>query len=118
MKSIVTTSALLVGALAFSLPAFANDSGSRQMVTVIDVDFKGKPPFKRSVETLPMQDLAALEAAESAQKTTKVVTIDFKGKPPFKRNVENLVVRDIASLETVSSERRTNFRGKPPFSRR
>ena len=117
MNRVTVGSALLIGALTIGAPTFATDISADNTVKVVEIDFKGKPPFKRTVSRLPVADVAALEAAADAEPRTRVVSTDFKGKPPFRRNVENLVVRDVASLEADDSERRTNFRGKPPFKR-
>ncbi len=37
-------------------------TGSNDTVKRVVVDFKGKPPYKRTVETLSVTDIAALEA--------------------------------------------------------
>ena len=114
MKKNIIVGLIGIGAICLAAPTFAADSNSDDLVKIVTVDYKGKPPFKRRVETLPMADIAAMEES----KTTRVSTVDFKGKPPFRRNVETLNVVDIAVLEPASEASRTSFRGKPPFNRR
>ena len=117
MKTGFKIAMLGIGASLLAAPALATDSNNANEVTIVSVDYKGKPPFKRSFETVPMADVAALEAAESASQTIKVTTVDFSGKPPFRRNVEQLTVVDTAALEPAREQSRTSFRGKPPFKR-
>ena len=114
MKKNVMVGLIGIGAICLAAPTMAADANSGEEVTIVTVDYKGKPPFKRRTETLPMADVAALDAA----KTTRISTVDFKGKPPFRRNVETVNVVDMAVLEPANEQSRTSFRGKPPFKRK
>lgn len=114
MKSRYVVITLFICAMTFATSSQAADNVENETVTLVSVDFKGKPPFKRRYEQVPVADIAALEKSPSE---VKIVTVDFKGKPPFKRNVEKLTVVDIAALEGAEAANRTNFRGKPPFRR-
>ena len=113
MTSKLIVSMLGCGAIFLSAPSFSADINAVEEVKIVTVDYKGKPPFKRRIETLPMSDVAALETS----KPTRVRSVDFKGKPPFRRNVESLEVVDVAALAPADEESKTSFRGKPPFKR-
>lgn len=99
------------------LAIFATAAQAEQsLVRVWDVDYTGKPPYTRSVQELPMADVARMEMAESA--TVEVRTVDFSGRPPFNRGVETLRVVDAAQLEAETGEKsRPGFRKRPPFTR-
>ncbi len=114
---------ILVGTGAGAGSALAGDtmpSAGAEMVTIHDVDFRGRPPFRRSMETLPASEVARLEPQSAAGgETVTVRTIDFSGKPPFRRATETLPVAEVARLEAASetSRRPSRFRGYPPFHR-
>lgn len=111
--------ALGLSALALGSPLVTANDASQQaepMVTVHHVDFRGKPPFRRSRETLPLTDIAEVTTMDLAAQT-RVSKVDFKGRPPFKRNKEKLDVVDIAKLETVNPEATTK-RPQPRFASR
>ena len=80
-------------------------------VTIWDTDFKGRPPFERNKQTMPVTEAARFETA----KATEVRTVDFSGRPPFQRSVEKLVVVDSARFEV--DEDRVDFSGRPPYKR-
>ena len=113
MKKNVIVGLIGIGAICLAAPTMAVDANSGEEVTIVTVDFKGKPPFKRRTVTLPVADVAALEAT----KTTRVRSVDFKGRPPFRRNIETVNVVDMAVLEPAGEQSRTSFRGRPPFKR-
>lgn len=90
---------LLTGlALGSIMSASADDIG---MTTVWTVDYSGKPPFKRKLETLPVAELNRFETG----KVTEVRTVDFRGKPPYARNRQVVDVVDLARFEVVQEER-------------
>ena len=72
MKKNVIVGLIGIGAICLAAPTMAADANSGEEVTIVTVDYKGKPPFKRRTETLPMADVAALDAA----KTTRISTVD------------------------------------------
>ncbi len=98
-------------ALAVSSVAVANDT---ETVTVQSVDFKGKPPFKRTMDELPVSDVAQFE---QDQEMVAVKVVQMGSKPPYKRRTVYLPVTDVAQFETTDDASKTNFRGKPPFKR-
>lgn len=118
-------SIITIGLSTFVLaaPAIADGTASEATVTITKTDFKGRPPFKRRSETLPVQDVASLETtqATSTGEYVTITTVDFKGKPPFKRRTETVLVENIASYEIESSDngdtRKSRFSGKPPYRR-
>lgn len=86
------------------------------LVQVWEVDYSGKPPYSRSLQTLPMADVARMETESSEM--VEVRTVDFSGRPPFNRGVETLRVVDAAQLEAETGERSVpGFRKRPPFIR-
>lgn len=77
------------------------------------IDFKGKPPFKRKRVLMNVVDIAALEPVE-----TRMIWKRAPGKPPYKRLWVEVPVVDAASLELVPVEKKkASFRGSPPFRR-
>jgi hypothetical protein len=50
-----------------------------EQVTVMEVEMRGKPPYRRTYKTLPMSDADRPESG--SQSNTKL-----EGRPPFKRN--------------------------------
>lgn len=96
--------------------AWANDATTTQVKTV---DFSGKPPFKRSVETLPVTDVAQLETLDAS--TVEMVTmrvVKMGGKPPYRRTTIEVPVIDVAQLEAAEQgSEKTKFKGRPPFKR-
>ena len=83
-------------------------------VTVQAVEFKGKPPFKRSMKQLAVSDVAQVE---QDQEIVTVKVVQMGSKPPYKRRTVYLPVTDVAQVEEVSDTTKTDFRGKPPFKR-
>jgi hypothetical protein len=126
MRSLVIST--LAVALGASAACQANESdratraGDAETVQVWSVDMQGKPPYKRRLETLTVQDAASVETetdrGDRETRTVQVRTVDTTGKPPFKRRVETLAVSDAASLE-VEADRveGPKLRGRPPFNR-
>lgn len=80
--------------------AFAAGDDAEATVAVHNVDFRGRPPFKRNIEYLPLSEVARLETAtaEGARETV-IRTVDFSGRPPFQRNIERVEIVDAARLE-------------------
>jgi len=99
----------LIGVLAAGLvtllgvPVESVASCKENCVTKITSDFRGRPPFKRRVETLSAVDIAQVEVKEVGE-LVEVKTVDFKGRPPFKRRSEMLVSVDIAEVEMSAEE--------------
>jgi len=121
-------SLIAVVALPLGGAAVAADRSEAESVTVHSVDMRGKPPFRRSVETLSVTEAARLERSAPAQRyaptgeTVTVRTVDYSGRPPFKRRSETLDVAEVARLEAVASEqeeqvRSVDYSGRPPFRR-
>lgn len=73
-----------------------------------EVDYSGKPPFKRTLVEVEVADIAQMETVE----TQFVRTTDFSGKPPFKRNLETLEVVDTAVLEEADVDTKVSKPGK------
>lgn len=102
------------------------DEPTAPTVVVRTVDFRGKPPFERRQERLPVTEAARLEREPATIAPTSelvpVRTVDFRGKPPYRRRTEYVPVIDAARLEPTAEPRSpeeagTNFRGRPPFRR-
>lgn len=110
LKSMTALAAL---AAVGSSPVFA---AGEQTAKIWTVNYDGRPPFSRSVEELPVTDVARLEAAGA--EVVEVRTVDYSGRPPYKRGTETLRVIDSARLEPGDeNESRPRFMGKPPFHR-
>jgi hypothetical protein len=101
MKMISVIAASFIALL--SAPIVSTASCVENCVTKITTDFKGRPPFKRRVETLSATDVAQVEVKEIG-KLAEVRTIDFRGPPPFKRRTELLPIADIAEVELFAEE--------------
>lgn len=87
--------------------------GEVEQQSVWQVDYKGKPPYKRKRVLVDVVDVAAIEPTE-----TQVVWKRSAGKPPYRRQWVEVPVIDAASLEVLPSEgRKVEFRGSPPFRR-
>jgi len=86
-------------------------------------DFKGKPPFKRTIERVPAIEIAQVEIVDSeAVDMIEVNKVEFRGKPPFKRSKELVPAIDIMQLELepgapTKKSRTKKFGGRPPFKR-
>lgn len=107
--------------LLLQVGAFAANDGTEATVAVRSVDFRGRPPFKRTVEYLPLSEVARLET-EAADRTTVIRTVDYTGRPPFRRNLERVEIVDAARLELTggvadSDENRGRFSGRSAFKR-
>lgn len=103
--------------------AFAAGGDTEATVAVHSIDVRGRPPFKRKIEYLPVSEVARLEAAsaERARETT-VRTVDFSGRPPFRRNLERVEIVDAARLEladglAAEDGNRSRFSGRSSFKR-
>lgn len=81
-KLVIATAALLSTGTALASDPAQNETAEsqRDTVQVHTVNMSGKPPFKRTTETLTVTDAAALEVEEAQQGT------DTKGRPPFNRH--------------------------------
>ena len=60
------------------------DSEAVDMVEGKKIEFRGKPPFKRSKELVPVIDIMQLELEPEAP-TKKSSRKQFGGRPPFTR---------------------------------
>lgn len=109
MKAVISAACFAAVAM---ISGTANAAGNgTEMVTFHDVKFGGKPPFRRSVETLPVSEVARFEAAPEV----RVSEVNFNGRPPFKRSGEHLRVIDVARFEvddtiTGGNKRRLRFK--------
>ncbi|MDP4871391.1 MAG: hypothetical protein NWR95_11275 [Gammaproteobacteria bacterium] len=116
---------LLAGSLAVLLSntGWGADVCTENCVERIVTDFRGKPPFKRTVERVPAIEIAQVEIIESEPvDMVEVRTIEYRGKPPFKRSTELVPVVDIMQVEIdsaapVKKSRSKKFGGRPPFRR-
>ena len=89
-------------AVLTSNAVFASAECTENCVTKVVTDFSGRPPFKRSIEVVPVVDIAEVEIVDSEPVFVDVKTVDFKGKPPFKRKVERLEQTEVMQLELVT----------------
>ena len=103
----------LISLCALALSSVALASENQEMVKVWSVDYKGKPPFKRSFELVPVSDVARFEEEQE----TVTVRVKTGSKPPYKRRTVNLPVSDVAQFEAEEIKSKPDFRGKPPFKR-
>ena len=81
------------------------------------VDTKGKPPYQRSLETVPVTDIAQLESGDDYE-TVTTWHVKMGGKPPYKRSYKTMRVKDIAQLEIEDNSNQIDYSGKPPYRRR
>ena len=102
MKYPIALTVTALAALSVSFCVSAESSGAEAAdatVAVRTIDFRGKPPFKRRVEHLPVSELARLETAAPQKEIVR--TVDFSGKPPFRRNIERVEILDASRLEMI-----------------
>ena len=59
MKTHIIAGMVGIGAICLAAPSFAADTADNNEVKIVTVDYKGKPPFKRRTETLPMAAMTA-----------------------------------------------------------
>lgn len=78
---------LVAVAAMFAVSANAGEmehaKAKQEMVTIHTVDMSGKPPFKRKLVTVPVEDVAAMEVEQSAKNKTKRLAND---RPPYNRH--------------------------------
>jgi hypothetical protein len=120
MKLPIVLSVSGLAGVLLQVGAFAANDATEATVAVHSVDFRGRPPFKRTVERLPVSEVARLETATAADRETFIRTVDYTGRPPFRRNLERVEIVDAARLELtdgqpVSDNRR--FAGRAAFKR-
>lgn len=108
-------------AAALAVPVLADNVDSQmETATVMTVEHGShrKPPFKRRFESMPVTDVAAMDAAEPVETVmVKTVRMGANRKPPFKREMVELPVTDIAVMEAEERGSSVDFRGHPPFNR-
>lgn len=102
--------------LGFSSGAAALSQSTK---TVQVVDTQGKPPFKRTLVEVPVQDVAQFEAAEQVDTVKKQVVLNYRGKPPYTRRVVEVPVVDVAQFEEAEQTEQKTFKSgkRPPFKR-
>jgi hypothetical protein len=102
--------------MGFSGNALAVSQGTK---TVQIVDTQGKPPFKRKLVEIPVQNVAQFEEMGEVETIRKRVVTSFNGKPPYTRRTVEVPVVDIAQFEELTRpEQRQSKSGKrPPFKR-
>ena len=93
MKKLTLSIAALGAALVGPNVAASDDA---EFVTIRTTDFRGRPPFTRSVETLPAAEVARLEAERRAEPAVSdelvtVRTVDYRGRPPFGLGVHEVL---------------------------
>ena len=121
-SAIITCLAGLAVATAGDAIAEPTVNADGASATVVVTDFSGRPPFRRSFETLSVTELAALNAAPAAD-SGEVATVrmtDYRGRPPFRRSTETLPVSELAAMSVADEieSRPARFSGRPPFPRR
>ena len=106
-------------ALASSMSTFAMASNDKDTIDIQVVDYSGKPPFKRVVKTVPISDVAQLEAlGETATEYVEVKEVIKRGKPPFRRVTTRMPVYDVAQFELLDEQNEPKLKGsRPPFKR-
>ncbi|AEA98972.1 hypothetical protein [Alteromonas mediterranea] len=99
---------------AQAMPASTSDT-----IEVQVVDYSGKPPFKRKVVSMSVNDVAQLESVgEEAIEYVEVKEVIMRGKPPYRRVTTMMPVYDIAQLEVLEEQNEKQKRGtRPPFKR-
>ncbi|WDT85112.1 hypothetical protein [Alteromonas sp. 009811495] len=112
----------LFAATTFSFTALsvqATPSANAETVDVQVVDYSGKPPFKRRVVSLSVNDVAQLESVgQEAIEYVEVKEVIMRGKPPYRRTTKMMPVYDVAQLEVLDEQPNTQKRGaRPPFKR-
>ncbi|MEC8232830.1 MAG: hypothetical protein VX061_15460 [Pseudomonadota bacterium] len=112
----------LFAATTFSITALsvqATPSANAETVDVQVVDYSGKPPFKRRVVSLSVNDVAQLESVgQEAIEYVEVKEVIMRGKPPYRRTTKMMPVYDVAQLEVLDEQPKTQKRGtRPPFKR-
>jgi hypothetical protein len=78
-----------VSIIFLSITAESSAACAKDCVTIVTTDFKGRPPFKRSYETITATEILPVKV-EKVGELTEVRTVDFRGRPPFKRQTERL----------------------------
>ncbi|WP_334013527.1 hypothetical protein [Alteromonas sp. S167] len=118
MKLRYVLGSLVAGAL-LSTSLQAAPSASDETVNVQVVDYSGKPPFKRRVVELSVNDVAQLETAgQEAVEYVEVREVVMRGKPPYRRVTKMMPVYDVAQLEVIDDTSSTSKKGtRPPFKR-
>ena len=93
-------------------------------VTTMDVERQafGKPPFKRSFNTVQVTDIAAADVVSASDvETVEVRTVEMGAnrKAPYRRSTVSLAVTDIAAadVDTEEAGKRFNHTRKPPYNR-
>jgi len=106
-------------AFASSMSSLVMASNDQDTIDIQVVDYSGKPPFKRVVKTVPVSDVAQLEAlGEAATEYVEVKEVIKRGKPPYRRVTTRMPVYDVAQLELLEDEDKPKLKGnRPPFKR-
>mgnify|MGYP000382570009 CR=1 FL=1 len=99
--------------------AYFKTSSTDETVDVQVVDYSGKPPFKRKIVSLSVNDVAQLESVgQEAIEYVEVKEVIMRGKPPYRRVTTMMPVYDVAQLEMLEEQNDTQKRGtRPPFKR-
>ena len=104
----------LVALCAMILTGFAFADDKQDYENVWIVDYRGKPPYKRTLTRLPVSDVAQFEVEQ------ETVTLNVKkgSRPPFKRVSVELAVSDLAPFELEESSQKDRLkRRRAPFKR-
>ncbi|MFZ8198377.1 hypothetical protein [Alteromonas portus] len=115
LSSLVTALSLGFSATAVHAMALSTD----ETVDVQLIDYSGKPPFKRKIVSLSVNDVAQLESVgQEAIEYVEVKEVIMRGKPPYRRVTTMMPVYDVAQLEVLEEKADTQKRGtRPPFKR-
>ena len=93
----VLSSLITAVSLGFSANAAqAMTSSTDETVDVQVVDYSGKPPFKRKIVSLSVNDVAQLESVgQEAIEYVEVKEVIMRGKPPYRRVTTMMPVYDV-----------------------
>jgi hypothetical protein len=95
-----------VDIIFLSIIAESSAACAKDCVTIVTTDFKGRPPFKRSYETITATEILPVKV-EKVGELRKVRTVDFTGRPPFKRHTELLPKVEIDEIKFSAEKEST-----------
>lgn len=113
----LAAAALCFGSANADVDTAEQIDSNKQTLRVWQVDYSGKPPFKRSLVAAPTIDVARLESLGVVE-TRRLRTVDFSSRPPFRRRYQDVPILDAASLETEPVANERPIRRSVGFKRR
>ena len=108
LLNLITVGLGLVASNSVSVAAECTENCATKVVT----NFRGKPPFKRTIETLSVVEIAEVEIVVSEPVFVNVRAVDFRGKPPFKRKTERLEQTEVMQVEIITDDESSDKRPK------